>query len=61
MTTYRAAVWLSLDKQSEVRLTSEDESHLSDDDLKAAAQKCMDEIGLEMGSGSIVITEYTEA
>ena len=57
-TTYRAAYWT--DGQSEVRLTDEEMSHLSDDALMAAAVQEAESTGLEMGEGEILIAEWRD-
>lgn len=59
-TTYRAACWISADRQAEVRLTSEENASLSDAELLVVAQATIDETGLEVGDGSIEIGEFTE-
>ena len=59
-TTYRAAYWISADKQAEVRLTEESQAALPDADLIAAAVKTAEEVGLEIGDGSIEIGAWTE-
>lgn len=62
MNTFRAAYFLSFDKQASLLLTGEDEAHLSDADLIAAAERCWLESGtsLEDMDGEIVIGEWTE-
>lgn len=60
MSTYRAACWISADRQAEVRLTTEEHSHLPDDELLKVAQRFIDETGLVVGDGSIVIGDFTE-
>jgi len=58
--TYRAAGWVSADKQASVRLTTEEQSNLSDDELLSEAKKEAESIGLEIGDGEIVISSWTE-
>jgi hypothetical protein len=57
---YRAAYWLSADRQASVRLTTEEQAHLSDDDLIAAALAEAEEAGLEIGDGEIRVGEWRE-
>lgn len=60
-TTYRAAYWLAADRQSDVRLTTEQQSGMSDEDLMKAALACAADIGLEREDGDqIVIGDYTD-
>ena len=58
--TYRAAYWLSADKQADVRLTDRTQADLPDDQLLAAAMATAAEVGLEIGDGSIEIGDFTE-
>lgn len=58
--TYRAAYWISTDKQATVRLTTEDQSNLSDDGLMAAAEAEAENAGLDIGDGQIEIGDWTE-
>lgn len=58
--TYRAACWISADRQAEVRLTSEEHAALPEAELLAVAQVTIEEIGLEIGDGSIVIGDFAE-
>lgn len=60
MNTYRAAAWYSADLQSSVRLTTEDQAHLSDEELMAAAMAEAEAVGLEIGDGTIEIGDWTE-
>ena len=53
---YRAAVWTSDDGQSEVDLTTPEQSSLSDDDLLAAGRARAEETGLK--GGAIAIAEW---
>lgn len=45
ITTFRAAFWTSADGQSEILLTDESQSDLSDGDLMDAAKAELDSIG----------------
>jgi len=58
--TYRAAGWISADKQASVRLTTEDQAALPDAELLAAAKAEAESVGLELEGGEIVITTWTE-
>lgn len=61
-TTYRAAYWVAADGQSDVRLTTEEQSGMSDEALMAAAQACIAETGMEREDGDrIVIGDYVDA
>ena len=60
MTTYRAAGWVSSDKQSSVRLTTEEQSNFSDDDLIKAAMEEANNVGLEIGDGEIIVSLWSE-
>lgn len=60
-TTYRAAYWISADSQSDVRLTTESQQHLSDEQLMEAALSEAESCGLEMSDGRICIGEYRVA
>lgn len=63
MTTYRAAVWTSDDGQAETVLTSQEQAHLSDDDLIAAAELERLEIGLtpeQESDGEITIQMWSD-
>lgn len=60
-TTYRAAYWLAADRQSDVRLTTEMQSGMSDEDLVKAALACAADIGLEREDGDqILIGDYAD-
>lgn len=59
-TTYRAAYWISEDRQSTVRLTTEEQAALSDQDLMAAAKNEAESACLEIGDGSIEIGNWAE-
>lgn len=59
-TTYRSAYWVADDCSGDVRLTTEDEAGLSDEALMAAAQVYIDESGLDVMGGHIVLGDYTE-
>ena len=56
--TYRAAYWT--DGQSDVRLTSESQKELPDDELLHAALMEARFMELMIDSGKLVIGEYTE-
>lgn len=58
--TYRAAYWLSDDKQADVRLTTEDQQHLSEHKLIEAAKAEAEKIGLDLAGGEIVVGQWTE-
>lgn len=58
--TFRAAGWLSKDKQASVRLTTEDQSNLPDDELLDAAIKEAENVSLEIGDGEIIISSWSE-
>ena len=58
--TYRAAYWISADRQGEVRLTEEAQANLPDAELLEAARKMAEEVGLEIGDGNIEIGAWTE-
>jgi len=58
--TYRAAGWVADDKQSDVRLTSESQKDLSDDDLIAAAEKEAEAVGIDLEGSEILIGDWTE-
>lgn len=60
MATYRAAYWISEDKQSSVVLTTEDQAELPEAELLAAAQAEADSVGLEIGGGEIAIGDWAE-
>jgi len=59
-TTYRAAYWVAADCSGDVRLTTEDQAHLSDAELMAAALAEAKANGLEIGDGEVLIGDYTE-
>lgn len=59
-TTYRAAYWLSADRQGQLVLTSPEQSHLSDEELMAAALREAEENGLDVSKGDIHIGEWKE-
>lgn len=59
-TTFRAAYWIAADRSGEVRLTSEDQAHLTDAELLAAAEAEAQAIGLEIGDGAIEIGDWKE-
>lgn len=58
MPKFRAAYWIAADSQSDVLLTTPEQSGLSDDDLMAAALAEAAATGLEIGEGEIVIGDY---
>lgn len=60
MSTYRAAYWISKDRQNEVVLTAPADAGLSDDALEAEALAEAARQGLEIGDGSIEIGDWTE-
>lgn len=57
--TVRAAYWVSNDGQSDILLTSEEQSDLPDEQLIDAAVALADDIDLSLTEGRIVIGEYT--
>jgi len=59
-TTYKAAGWFSEDKQSSVRLTTEDQSTLSNDKLIELAKNEAEKVGLETGDGEIIVADWSE-
>ncbi len=60
-TTYRAAYWISDDRQGELVLTSRDESGLTDDELLAAARaEAKEHAPWALESGTIKIGPWTE-
>lgn len=60
MTTFRAAYFLSFDKQAEVLLTSEDHAHLPDAELIKIAEWAWLESGASLDDmdGEIVIGDW---
>lgn len=58
MTEYRAAYWISEDRQSEVRLTGPEQRHLSDADLIAEARAEMARAGIQAVGGAIKIGSW---
>lgn len=58
--TYRAAMWISEDKQATVRLTLEDQAALTDDELLDAAKAEAENVGLVLEGGEIIVTTWTE-
>ena len=59
-TTYRAAYWVSADRQADVVLTTPEQSGLSDAELLAAAEREAISEGLEREEGDdIKIGSYT--
>lgn len=60
-TTFRAAYWISADKQASVRLTPEKLQALRDDDLLSVASLEAQEIGLVREPGDdILVGDWTE-
>lgn len=60
-TTYRAAYWISADRQATVRLTTDDQAHLSEDALMAAALAEAETVGLQRAEGDdILIGDWAE-
>lgn len=53
--SYRACYWLSSDRQAEVRLTGEEHASLDDGALMAEGRAEASRIGLEVGTGRLVI------
>lgn len=58
--TYRAAYWISEDRQATVRLTTKEQATMPDENLMTDAQDEAESIGLEIGDGSIEIGDWTE-
>ena len=58
--TYRAAGWISDDGMAEVRLTTEDQQYLTDEDLIAAAEIEAAANDLDLENGSIQVGQWTE-
>lgn len=59
MTTFRAAYFVTADGQSDVCLTTPEQSHLSDAELTAAAQAEAGAQGLDLSGGELCIGDYT--
>lgn len=58
--TYRAAYWLSDDRQGEIVLTGPEHAHLDDDALEAEARAEAEREGVDLSGGSIVIGEWRD-
>ena len=58
--SYRAAGWFSKDKQASVRLTEEDQSKLTDEELLKAAMNEAENIGLDIADGEIIISSWSD-
>jgi hypothetical protein len=58
--TYRAAYWISADKQSSVVLTTPDQDHLNDETLFRMGLQEAAKAGLEIGEGEIVLGNWKE-
>lgn len=59
MTTFRACYFVAADGQSDVLLTTEEQSHLSDAELIAAAAVEAQGAGLDLDSGELHVGDYT--
>jgi hypothetical protein len=59
-TEYRAAYWISDDRQGEVRLTGPEHRHLSDADLVAEAKAEIARAGVQAVGGAIKIGSWVE-
>jgi len=59
-TTYRACIWTSSDKQSELVLTLECDAELADDELLKLGRAWVAEHGLPATDGSLTVDEWTE-
>lgn len=49
--TYRAAIWTSADRQSEIVLTTPEDAELTTSELLAAAQREIESTGLQREDG----------
>ena len=58
--TYRAAYWISDDEQAEVVLTTKRQSSLSDEDLRAVALAEAKRVGLDLCTGEILISNWSD-
>lgn len=58
--TYRAAYWVSEDRQAEVVLTTESHAELPDHLLIAEAAKAANAVGVDLSTGEIVIGDWTD-
>ena len=58
--TFRAAVWVAANCFSDLRLTSEDQAHLSDEELMAAALEEAKNNDVDLNKGQIHIGDWTE-
>jgi hypothetical protein len=58
-TTFRAAYYVPADGQSDVCLTTEDQAHLSDAELLAAAHAEAGAQNLDTSEGEMHVGEYT--
>lgn len=58
--TFRAAYWVAADCSSDLRLTSEDQAHLSDEELMAAALEEAKNSCVDLSNGQINIGDWAE-
>lgn len=56
--SYRAAYWISADRQSSVVLTTADQAHLNDAELLAAGHAEAEIVGLDISDGEITINDW---
>lgn len=59
-TGYRAAYWISDDRQGEVRLTGPEHRHLSDAHLLAEATAEITRASMQIAGGEIAIGDWVE-
>lgn len=60
MTTFRAAYWVSDDRQHDLLLTTPEQSQLDDAALLAAAREEAARADVDLSTGEIVVGEWRE-